>query len=42
MNISHAFQLRGTGLEIAKMFAEEGAKVVISDMNQEKCNQACL
>lgn len=27
----------GIGLEIAKKFASEGAKVVISDMNQEKC-----
>ena len=26
----------GIGLEIAKTFAQEGAKVVISDLNQEK------
>jgi 3-hydroxybutyrate dehydrogenase len=29
----------GIGLEIAKGFALEGAKVVISDMNKEKCDQ---
>ncbi|WP_428910639.1 3-hydroxybutyrate dehydrogenase [Niallia sp. Krafla_26] len=29
----------GIGLEIAKEFAGEGAKVVISDMNVEKCEQ---
>lgn len=27
----------GIGLEIAKKFAQEGAKIVISDMNSEKC-----
>ena len=32
----------GIGLEIAKKFAHEGAKVVISDMNAEKCNEAVL
>ncbi|MDQ8934429.1 3-hydroxybutyrate dehydrogenase [Acinetobacter rudis] len=30
----------GIGLEIAHKFALEGAKVVISDMNAEKCDQA--
>ncbi len=30
----------GIGLEIAKKFALEGAKVVISDMNADKCNEA--
>lgn len=30
----------GIGLEIAQKFAQEGAKVVISDMNAEKCDQA--
>ncbi|WP_053365216.1 3-hydroxybutyrate dehydrogenase [Bacillus sp. FJAT-27245] len=29
----------GIGLEIAKTFAEEGASVVISDLNREKCDQ---
>jgi NAD(P)-dependent dehydrogenase (short-subunit alcohol dehydrogenase family) len=32
----------GIGLEIAKKFALEGAKVVISDMNADKCNEAVL
>lgn len=32
----------GIGLEIAKKFALEGAKVVISDMNSEKCNETVL
>ncbi|MBJ9953053.1 MULTISPECIES: 3-hydroxybutyrate dehydrogenase [unclassified Acinetobacter] len=32
----------GIGLEIAKKFALEGAKVVISDMNADKCNDAVL
>lgn len=30
----------GIGLEIAKKFAAEGAKLVISDVNAEKCEQA--
>ncbi len=30
----------GIGLEIAKKFAAEGAKVVISDMNAQKCEEA--
>lgn len=30
----------GIGLEIAQKFAQAGAKVVISDLNQEKCQQA--
>ncbi|MBJ9949732.1 3-hydroxybutyrate dehydrogenase [Acinetobacter bereziniae] len=30
----------GIGLKIAKKFALEGAKVVISDMNADKCNEA--
>ncbi|MGX6444459.1 3-hydroxybutyrate dehydrogenase [Neobacillus sp. K501] len=29
----------GIGLEMAKTFAQEGAKVVISDLNKEKCHQ---
>ncbi|WP_394238046.1 3-hydroxybutyrate dehydrogenase [Niallia oryzisoli] len=29
----------GIGMEIAKTFANEGAKVVISDMNKEKCDE---
>ncbi|WP_071393153.1 3-hydroxybutyrate dehydrogenase [Bacillus tuaregi] len=29
----------GIGLELVKRFAEEGAKVVISDLNQERCKQ---
>lgn len=29
----------GIGLEIAKKFAQEGAKVVISDMNSDKCTE---
>ena len=29
----------GIGLQIAKTFAQEGAKVVISDMNKEKSDQ---
>lgn len=29
----------GIGLEMAKTFAQEGAKVVISDLDQEKCQQ---
>ena len=32
----------GIGLEIAKKFALEGAKVVISDMNSEKCDETVL
>ncbi len=32
----------GIGLEIAKKFVLEGAKVVISDMNAEKCNETVL
>lgn len=32
----------GIGLEIAKKFALEGAKVVISDMNVAKCDEAVL
>lgn len=30
----------GIGLEMAKTFAQEGAKVVISDLNKEKCDMA--
>lgn len=29
----------GIGLELARTFANEGAKVAISDLNQEKCHQ---
>ena len=29
----------GIGLEMARKFASEGAKVVISDMNTEKCEE---
>lgn len=32
----------GIGLEIAKTFVKEGAKVIISDMNQEKSDQVAL
>lgn len=32
----------GIGLEIAKTFANEGAKVVISDMNKEKCDEVVV
>lgn len=32
----------GIGLEIAKKFAAEGAKVVISDVNAEKCEDAVI
>src|SRR5690606_30820385 len=32
----------GIGHEIAKKFAKEGAKVVISDMNAEKCTEAVI
>jgi 3-hydroxybutyrate dehydrogenase len=32
----------GIGLEIARTFAKEGAKVVISDMNKEKSEQVAL
>ncbi len=28
----------GIGLEIAREFAKEGAKVVISDLNEKPCN----
>ena len=30
----------GIGLEIARKFADEGAKVVISDLNTEKCEES--
>ena len=29
----------GIGLEIAKKFAQEGAKIVISDMNVDQCRK---
>lgn len=32
----------GIGLEIATTFAQEGAKVVLSDLNAEKSEQAVL